>query len=223
MSPPSSFDVGRRLRAPRPHDLVPDRCRASERLTPRRTTWPAVTTPASRDGPRCRSQGVTADWRAYTALAARSASPRHSWTTQSRRSSRRTPPSPGTGSFPAKNDDRRPPRLADTGVALGIVSNPTDRQEQLLNRRSARRGEPGSKFAVRPRLVRGRDREAPPGDLRARPGRRSGCRGGGSTSATPLGDGRRGLGAGVRPVHLDPHGFCPIPDDHDPHPFGWPT
>jgi putative hydrolase of the HAD superfamily len=21
--------------------------------------------------------------------------------------------------------------------------------------------------------------------------------------------------AGVRPVHLDPHGFCPLPDDHD--------
>ena len=58
-----------------------------------------------------------------------------------------------------------------------------------------------------------------PGDLRPGPGRARPARRGTGT-VVHVGDSLRydvagALAAGIRPIHLDPHGYCPAPDGHE--------
>jgi putative hydrolase of the HAD superfamily len=108
--------------------------------------------------------------------------------------------------------------LADTGVALGIVSNSNGTvEEQLLTSRICQVGEgegvpvvvlldsfvvgiekphPGIFELALDSLGVTADRAMHVGD-------------------TGWADVAGARAAGVRPVHLDPYGFCPLPDDHE--------
>jgi len=109
-------------------------------------------------------------------------------------------------------------RLADTGVALGIVSNSNGTvEEQLLTTRVCQVGE-GEGVAVAVVLdshIVGIEKPDPGifhhalGALGVAPEHALHV---GDTGWADV-DGARA--AGVRPVHLDPFGFCPIPDDHE--------
>lgn len=109
-------------------------------------------------------------------------------------------------------------RLADTGVALGVVSNSDGTvEEQLLAQRICQvgAGEGVPVVVVLDSFVVGIEKPDPAIFHRALD-----ALGASADRAIHVGDtgwadvaGARA--AGVRPVHLDPHGFCPRPDDHD--------
>jgi putative hydrolase of the HAD superfamily len=123
---------------------------------------------------------------------------------------------PWTGTIPGAVDALR--RLADTGVALGIVSNSNGTvEEQLLRTRICQvgEGEGVPVVVVLDSFVVGIEKPHPGIFEQALD-----ALGVDPAQAVHVGDtgwadvaGARA--AGVRPVHLDPHGFCPIPDDHD--------
>jgi putative hydrolase of the HAD superfamily len=123
---------------------------------------------------------------------------------------------PWTGTIPGAVDALR--RLADTGVALGIVSNSNGTvEEQLLRTRICQvgAGEGVPVVVVLDSFVVGIEKPHPGIFEQALD-----ALGVPPSHAVHVGDtgwadvaGARA--AGVRPVHLDPHGFCPIPDDHD--------
>ena len=120
-----------------------------------------------------------------------------------------------TGSIPGAVDALR--RLAATGVAIAIVSNSNGTvEEQLLRTRICQvgAGEGVTVHVVLDSFVVGIEKPHPGIFERA-----LGEIGVAPSSAVHVGDtgwadvaGARA--AGVLPVHLDPHGFCPIPDDH---------
>jgi putative hydrolase of the HAD superfamily len=120
-----------------------------------------------------------------------------------------------TGTIPGAVDALR--RLAATGVAIAIVSNSNGTvEEQLLRTRICQvgAGEGVTVHVVLDSFVVGIEKPHPGIFERA-----LGEIGVAPSDAVHVGDtgwadvaGARA--AGVRPVHLDPHGFCPIPDDH---------
>lgn len=123
---------------------------------------------------------------------------------------------PWTGTIPGAVEALR--RLADTGVALGIVSNSNGTvEEQLLRTRICQvgEGEGVPVVVVLDSFVVGIEKPHPGIFEQALD-----ALGVAPAEAIHVGDtgwadvaGARA--AGVRPVHLDPHGFCPLPDDHD--------
>jgi putative hydrolase of the HAD superfamily len=121
-----------------------------------------------------------------------------------------------TGTIPGAIEGLR--RLADTGVALGIVSNSNGTvEEQLLRTKICQVGEGAGVrvTVVLDSFVVGVEKPDPAIFLRAlevlgvRPDRAI------HVGDTGWADVVGARAAGVRPVHLDPHGFCPNPDDHE--------
>ena len=121
-----------------------------------------------------------------------------------------------TGTVPGAVDALR--RLAATGVSIAIVSNSNGTVEEQLRRTGICQVGDGGGVPVEVVLdshVVGIEKPAPGifelalSGLGVEP-----------TSAVHVGDtgwadvvGARA--AGVAPLHLDPHGFCPTPDDHE--------
>jgi putative hydrolase of the HAD superfamily len=121
-----------------------------------------------------------------------------------------------TGMVPGALDALR--RLADTGVGLGIVSNSNGTvEEQLLTQRICQvgEGEGVPVVVVLDSAVVGIEKPDPgifEHALRALDVPASRAIHVGDTGWADIAGARA---AGVRPIHLDPHGFCPAPDDHE--------
>jgi putative hydrolase of the HAD superfamily len=121
-----------------------------------------------------------------------------------------------TGVIPGAVDALR--RLADTGVALGIVSNSNGTvEEQLLTQKICQVGvgEGVPVVVVLDSAVVGIEKPHPgifEHALRALDVPPSRAIHVGDTGWADVAGARA---AGVRPIHLDPHGFCPVPDDHE--------
>jgi putative hydrolase of the HAD superfamily len=163
------------------------------------------------------ARGVSADWPGYyRAVAGELPVPEHAFGAVVDALREAYTDLPWTGTVPGAVDALR--RLADTGVALGIVSNSNGTvEEQLLRTRICQVGvgEGVPVVVVLDSFVVGIEKPHPGIFERA-----LGALGVPATRAVHVGDtgwadvaGARA--AGVRPLHLDPHGFCPIPDDHD--------
>jgi putative hydrolase of the HAD superfamily len=123
---------------------------------------------------------------------------------------------PWTGTVPGAVEALR--RLADTGVALGIVSNSNGTvEEQLLTTRICQvgAGEGVPVVVVLDSFVVGIEKPEPGifeqalAALGVSPERAV------HVGDTGWADVAGARAAGVRPLHLDPYGDCPIPDDHD--------
>jgi putative hydrolase of the HAD superfamily len=163
------------------------------------------------------SRGVTADWPAYVkALVEVLDVP------EERGDALRTAVAgayadlPWTGTVPGAVDALR--RLADTGVALGIVSNSNGTvEEQLLTTRICQvgQGEGVPVVVVLDSFVVGIEKPEPGifehalAALGVEPQRAI------HVGDTGWADVAGARAAGIRPIHLDPYGDCPIPDDHD--------
>lgn len=163
------------------------------------------------------AKGVTADWKAYnTALAECVGIPADRRAEAVDALSQAYASVPWSQIVPGTVDALR--RLADTGVALGIVSNSNGTvEEQLLTSRICQvgAGEGVPVAVVLDSYVVGVEKPHPGIFERA-----LSTLGVSAADAIHVGDtgwadiaGARA--AGVRPVHLDPHGFCPIADDHE--------
>ena len=163
------------------------------------------------------ARGVTADWPAYVKALVASLgvdaavrAPVQAAVDEAYRDM------PWTGTAPGAVEALR--RLADTGVALGIVSNSNGTvEEQLLTTRICQvgEGEGVPVVVVLDSFVVGIEKPEPGIFEQA-----LAALGVPAARAVHVGDtgwadvaGARA--AGVRPLHLDPHGDCPIPDDHE--------
>jgi len=121
-----------------------------------------------------------------------------------------------TGTIPGAVDALR--RLADTGVALAIVSNSNGTvEEQLLTTKICQvgAGDGVRVTVVLDSFVVGVEKPDPAIfhralDVLGVPAERAI-----HVGDTGWADVAGARAAGVRPVHLDPHGFCPVPDDHE--------
>jgi putative hydrolase of the HAD superfamily len=163
------------------------------------------------------TRGVSADWPGYyRAVAGELPVPAGSFDAVVEALREAYTDLPWTGTIPGAVDALR--RLADTGVALGIVSNSNGTvEEQLLRTRICQvgEGEGVPVVVVLDSFVVGIEKPHPGIFEQA-----LGALGVGPAQAIHVGDtgwadvaGARA--AGVRPVHLDPHGFCPISDNHE--------
>ena len=162
-------------------------------------------------------RGVTADWPAYTkALVAELDVARADEAPVRQAVTTAYTDLAWTGMIPGALDSLR--RLADTGVALGIVSNSNGTvEEQLLTQRICQvgEGEGVPVVVVLDSAVIGIEKPHPgifEHALRALGVDASRAIHVGDTGWADIAGARA---AGVRPIHLDPHNFCPIPDDHE--------
>jgi putative hydrolase of the HAD superfamily len=123
---------------------------------------------------------------------------------------------PWTGTVPGAVDALR--RLATTGVSIGIVSNSNGTVEEQLRRTGICQVGEGRGVQVEIVLdsyVVGIEKPAPGifelalDALGAEPSRAV------HVGDTGWADVVGARAAGVAPLHLDPHGFCPVPHDHD--------
>jgi len=121
-----------------------------------------------------------------------------------------------TGTIPGAVEGLR--RLADTGVALAIVSNSNGTvEEQLLTTKIAQVGEgDGVRVTVvLDSFVVGVEKPDPAIFHRALEALGVPAERAIHVGDTGWADVAGARAAGVRPVHLDPHGFCPTPTDHE--------
>ncbi len=123
---------------------------------------------------------------------------------------------PWTTSLPGAVDGLR--RLADTGVALGVVSNSNGTvEEQLIAQRICQvgEGEGVPVVVVLDSFVVGVEKPHPAifhralDELGTTPDRTLHV---GDTGWADIAGARA---AGIEPIHLDPYGFCPVRDDHE--------
>jgi putative hydrolase of the HAD superfamily len=163
------------------------------------------------------ARGVTADWPAYLkALVGCLDVPEEARDAVRTALSEAYADLAWTGDIPGAVDALR--RLADTGVALGIVSNSNGTvEEQLLTTRICQvgAGEGVPVVVVLDSFVVGIEKPHPgifeqalttlgvPAERALHVG------------DTGWADVAGARAAGVRPLHLDPHGDCPIPEDHE--------
>jgi len=121
-----------------------------------------------------------------------------------------------TGTIPGAVDALR--RLAATGVAIAIVSNSNGTvEEQLLRTRICQvgDGEGVTVGVVLDSFVVGIEKPHPGIFEQALAAVGVAAAGAVHVGDTGWADVAGARAAGVRPLHLDPHGFCPTPDDHE--------
>jgi putative hydrolase of the HAD superfamily len=211
------LDVGGVLVLPEPEVLLPAvRAAGGERVTVEQLARGHYAGVAAMDRSAL-ERGVTADWPAYTKALVLELD-----VVEGIREDVRAAVSAAyadlawTGIVPGVLDSLR--RLADTGVGLGIVSNSNGTvEEQLLTQRICQvgEGEGVPVVVVLDSAVVGIEKPHPgifEHALRALDVPASRAIHVGDTGWADIAGARA---AGVRPIHLDPHGFCPVPDDHE--------